>query len=69
MVIKMSSSRINNYKEEAKEEMSHVPLTQILPVAIRGIMDEHVRDTRLALCNFFDIINRKSIGVKRLDRL
>ena len=32
-------------------------------------MDEHVRDTLLALCNFFDVINRKSIGVKQLDRL
>ena len=32
-------------------------------------MDEHVRDTLLALCNFFDVINRKSIGVRQLDRL
>ena len=44
-------------------------VTQILPVAIRGIMDEHVRHTLLALCNFFDVINRKSIGVTQLDRL
>ena len=32
-------------------------------------MDEHVRDMLLAMCNFFDVINRKSIGVKQLDRL
>ena len=52
-----------------KSHDCHVLLMQILPVAIRGIMDEHVRDTLLALCNFFDVINRKSIGVKQLDRL
>ena len=32
-------------------------------------MDAHVRDRLLALCNFFDVINRKSIGVKQLDML
>ena len=52
-----------------KSHDCHVLLTQILPVAIRGIMDEHVHDTLLALCNFFDVINRKSIGVKQLTRL
>ena len=52
-----------------KSHDCHVLLTQILPIAIRGIMDEHVRDTLLALCNFFDVINRKSISVKQLDRL
>jgi hypothetical protein len=35
-------------------------MTQILPVAIRGIMDEHVCETLFGLCNFFDVISRKS---------
>ena len=32
-------------------------------------MDEHVRDTLTALCNFIDVVSRKSISVKQLDRL
>jgi hypothetical protein len=47
----------------------HVLMTQILPVAIRGIMDEHVRQTLFGLCNFFDVNSRKSISVRKLDRL
>ena len=44
-------------------------MTQILPVAIRGIMDKHVRDTLTDLCNFFDVVSRKSITLRRLTRL
>jgi hypothetical protein len=44
-------------------------MTQILLVAIRGIMDEHVRQMLFGLCNFFDVISQKSIGVKKLDSL
>jgi hypothetical protein len=32
-------------------------------------MDEHVRDTLFGLCNFFDVITRKSIGVRQLKML
>jgi hypothetical protein len=32
-------------------------------------MDEHVRETLFVLCNFFDVISRKSIGLKQLDML
>ena len=70
------AGQIRRYLDRTKKRFSgmkshdcHVLLTQTLPVAIRGIMDEHVRDTLLTLCNFFDVINRKSIGVKQLDRL
>ncbi|KAK1676979.1 hypothetical protein QYE76_037827 [Lolium multiflorum] len=41
----------------------------ILPVAIRGIMDDHVRATLTGLCNFFDVITRKSISMKKLTRI
>nr|XP_051202093.1 uncharacterized protein LOC127315663 [Lolium perenne] len=44
-------------------------LLGILPVAMRGIMDDHFRETLFGLCNFFDIISRKSIGVKQLNRV
>jgi hypothetical protein len=47
----------------------HMMMTQILPVAIRGIMDKHVRDTLTDLYNFFDAISRKSISQKKLTRL
>ena len=43
-------------------------MTQILPIAIRGIMDEHVRKTLFGLFNFFDVISRKSIGATQLKR-
>ena len=49
-----------------KSHDCHVMMTQILPVAIRGIMDKHVRDTLTGLYNFFDISSRKSISVKQL---
>ncbi|KAK1574573.1 hypothetical protein QYE76_048141 [Lolium multiflorum] len=75
-----SSSRllgnISRYLDVAKKRFTgmkshdcHVLMTQILPVAIRGIMDEHVRDTLFGLCNFFDVITRKSIGVRQLKML
>src|ERR1041384_1883613 len=46
-----------------------VLMTQILPVAMREIMDEHVRKTLFGLCNFFDVISRKSICATQLKRL
>ena len=44
-------------------------MTQVLPVALRGIMDEHVRETLFGLCKFFNVISRKLIGVNQLGRL
>ena len=52
-----------------KSHDCHVMMTQILPVALRGIMDKHARDTLIGLCKFFDVISRKSISVKQLRRL
>ena len=55
--------KISRYLDLAKTRFSgmkshdfHMLMTQILPVAIRGIMDEHVRETLTRLCNFFDVI-------------
>ena len=52
-----------------KSHDCHVMMTQLLPVALRGIMDTHVRETLTGLCHFFDAISRKSISVKQLHRL
>ena len=52
-----------------KSHDCHVMMTQILPVAIRGIMQKHILNTLTGLCNFFDVISRKSISVKQLRRL
>src|SRR3954467_4413769 len=46
-----------------------VLMTQILPVAMRGIMDEHVCKTLFGLFNFFDVISRNSICATQLKRL
>ena len=32
-------------------------------------MDVHARETFFGLCNFFDVISRKSVGVRQLRRL
>ena len=70
------SGHISRYLDPKKHCFSgmkshdcHVMMTQIIPVAMRGIMGKHVRDTLTGLCNFFDVINRKSITVKQLNRL
>src|ERR1044071_7094294 len=52
-----------------KSHDCHVMMTQKLPVALRGIMDKHVRDTLTGFCNFFDVISRKYISSKQLRRL
>jgi hypothetical protein len=52
-----------------KSHDCHMLMTQILPIALQGIMDEHVRETLFGLCNVFDILSRKWIGMKQLKRL
>ena len=70
------AGKIRRYLDLAKKRFSgmkshdcHVLIKQILPVVIRGIMDEHVCETLTGLCNFFDVVSRKSIGVKQLEML
>jgi RimJ/RimL family protein N-acetyltransferase len=47
----------------------HMMMMQILSDILRWIMDKQVRETLIGLCNFFDIISRKSISLKKLTRL
>ena len=72
--VKVSSGyygKISRYLDTNKKRFSgmkshdcHVMMTQIIPIALRGITGKHVRDTLIGLCNFFDVISRKSISVK-----
>ena len=52
-----------------KSHDCHVMMMQILPVALRGLLEKHVCDTLTDLCNFFDVIARKSISKKQIVRL
>ena len=68
--------KISRYIDPKKKRFSgmkshdcHVMMRQILPVALRGIMDKHIRDMLIGIYNFFDIISQKSISVKQLRRL
>ena len=70
------SGKISRYLDPQKQRFSgmkshdcHVMLTQILAVAIRGVMDKHVRDTLIDLCNFFDDLSKKSISLKKILRM
>ena len=59
------SGLISRWLDPQKQKFSgmkshdcYVMMTQIFPIAIRGIMDKHVRETLFALCNFFDVISK-----------
>ena len=47
----------------------HVMLTQMLPVAIRGILPDKVRDPIIKLCSFFNAILQKVIDPNKLEKL
>ncbi len=47
----------------------HVMLTQMLPVAIRGILPDKVRDPIIKLCSFFNAISQKVIDPNKLEKL
>ena len=47
----------------------HVIMTQLLPVAIRGVLLEKVHDPIIKLCLFFNTISHKVIDLATLDKL
>ena len=47
----------------------HVIMTQLLPIAIRGILPEKLRDPIIKLCSFFNTISHKVIDPATLDKL
>ena len=47
----------------------HVLMQQLLPVAIRGILEDDVRKTITRLCIFLNAICSKVINTEKLDEL
>ena len=47
----------------------HVIMTQLLPVALRGILPPKVRAPIIKLCSFFNAISKKVIDVSTLEQL
>ena len=47
----------------------HVIMTQLLPVALRGVLPVKVRDPIIKLCSFFNAISHKVIDPNTLDKL
>ena len=52
-----------------KSHDCHVMMTQILPVAIRNLMDMDIRITLIDLCDFFNKLWMKVIDHEELDRM
>ena len=44
-------------------------MTQLLPVALRGILPPKVRAPIIKLCSFFNVISKKVIDVSMLEQL
>ena len=47
----------------------HVIMTQLLPVALRGILPPKARAPIIKLCSFFNAISKKVIDVSMLEQL
>ena len=47
----------------------HVSMTQLLPIALRGILPPKVRAPIIKLCSFFNAISKKVIDVSTLEQL
>ena len=67
--------RIANMKD-SKFNMScleghdcHVIMTQLLPIAIRGVHPEKVREPIIKFCSFFNAISHKVIDPMDLEKL
>ncbi|GJR32411.1 hypothetical protein Tco_1108643 [Tanacetum coccineum] len=52
-----------------KSHDCHILLTQMIPIAIRGLMPSPVRQTITKLCLFFNMIHSKVIDHEKLDEL
>ena len=52
-----------------KSHDCHVMLTQILPVAIRNLMDKDIRNTLIDLCDFFNQLWQKVVNREELDHM
>ena len=55
--------------QSLKSHDCHVLMTQLLPVALRGILPESIRLPIVKLCVFFNAISQKLIDPEILPRL
>src|SRR3954463_6008564 len=55
--------------QNLKSHDCHVIMTQLLPIALRGILPENVRVAIVKLCAFLNAISQKVINPKMLPRL
>ena len=58
----------NNFTN-LKSHDCHVLMTQLLPVALRGILPENVRLAIVKLCAFLNEISQKAIDPEKLIKL
>ncbi|XP_062073833.1 uncharacterized protein LOC133778034 [Humulus lupulus] len=52
-----------------KSHDCHVLMQQLLPIAIRGSLDKHVRNAIIRMCLFFNAICCKVVDVSKLDKI
>src|ERR1041385_6367486 len=64
-IINMAEKKIQNIKSHD----CHVIMTQLLPVALRGLLPENVRVPIVKLCAFLNAISQKVIDHASLERL
>ena len=65
MKIKHEGKKFTNLKSHD----CHVLMTQLLPVALRGILPENVRLAIVKLCAFLNEISQKAINPEKLIQL
>ena len=63
--INMKEKKFTNLKSHD----CHVLMTQLLPVALRGILLENIRLAVVKLCAFLNEISQKAIDPNKLTRL
>ena len=64
-IINMAEKKFQNLKSHD----CHVIMTQLLPVALRGLLPENVRVPIIKLCAFLNAISQKVIDRESLERL
>ena len=64
-IINMAEKKFQNLKSHD----CHVIMTQLLPVALRGLLPENVRVSIVKLCAFLNAISQKVINPEMLPRL
>src|ERR1044072_595719 len=64
-IINMAEKKFQNLKSHD----CHVIMTQLLPVALRGLLPENVRVPIVKLCAFLNAISQKVIDHASLERL